>query len=263
MLLCLLILFVLLPLSASNIEWTWSAESNETNYFRYQLNGEDEDSWTVVDSQVTSVILPSETDNDTLFVQASNDGKVWSDSAVGQYTKKHEYRPLSLSIDVAPYSAGIFYFYNGHYIDNARTLMGTIYGISAGIELDWRVLPNLRFYPEVGYSYEMKIQTVIPKRQDMHYIKAGGGLDCLFSISEKTDVYLGLSGGAMAHINNNRMSIAPYFGSRFGLNYNLSSHIALGAFARVSASFLNTTEYLYNSVTLLIDPVSLTVSYVF
>ena len=263
LLLCLLLLCLLSSLSAHNVEWSWSDTDEKVNYYRYQLNGTQEGKWTVVDSTTTSVVLPIEKSENTLHVQSSYDGSLWSDTAIGQYTKEEYKSTLSLSLNLAPYSAGIFYFYNGHYIDNARTLMGTIYGLSTGIELDWRVLPSLRLYPEVGYSYEMKIQTVIPKRQDMHYIKAGGGVDFLFAISDKADLFLGAFGGAMAHINNNKMSIAPYFGSRFGLDYELSSHITLGAFARVSASFLNTTEYLYNSMTLLIDPVSLSLSYVF
>ncbi len=264
-LLCLLILFVLLPLSASNIEWTWSAESSETNYFRYQLNGEDENSWTVVDSQVTSVILPSETDNDTLFVQASNDGKVWSDSSIGTYKRDKERftNDFSLRLNATPYASALFYFYNGHNIDEARTLMGTVYGLSTSLEADWTINNRFRVYPEIGYSLVVKIQTVIPKETNVHYVKFGGGADVLCNVSPGTNLFAGLLGGGMFHINSNMANFTPYFGVRLGLEKNLGDNFSLGAFSRVTCAFLNADDPLYRSMTMLIDPASVVLTYIF
>ncbi len=142
--------------------------------------------------------------------------------------------------------------------------MGTIYGVSTGIELDWTPFSFLRIYPEFGYAYEMKIQTVIPKQQDMQYIKAGGGIDYLLSLSDKRDIYIGAFGGVMWHINNNKYNTSPYFGSRLGLDVSIIEHLTLGAFTRVTASFLTVEDdTLYSSMTLLVDPVSLTLSWDF
>ena len=246
------------------VSLSWNNRDDYT-YLRYQRDSEIEDNWTVIDGGEESIVLPYHEGLNTYYIQSSFDGVNWSESASSTYTyeKKSVEIPLSLRVNLAPYSAAVYYFYNGHYIDNAKTLMGTVYGTSESIELDWTPFSFLRIYPEAGYAYEMKIQTVIPKRQDMHYIKLGGGVDFLIPLTEKSDIYLGALGGAMWHVNNSKYSIAPYFGARLGLDVSVSSHLTLGSYMRVCASFLNTSEYLYNSVTLLIDPLSLSLSYVF
>ncbi len=264
----LLVLFlslcIVLSLShASTLRWSWAGADDKVQCYRWQLNSEEDGGWKVEDSSTTSIILDRVTSSDTLFVQASYDGSTWSESGTGTYIKESVSIPLSLRLNVTPYSSAVYYFYNGHYIDNARTLMGTIYGVSATLELDYTPLSFMRLYPEAGYSYEMKIQTVIPKKQDMHYVKIGGGVDFLLSVTQRTDIYLGFYGGAMWHINNSKYSTAPYFGSRLGLDVSLNEHFTLGAFTRVSASFLNTNDTLTNSVTLIIDSLTLSGAYVF
>ncbi len=207
-----------------------------------------------------------EKESDTFYLEASYDGINWSERSVTTYTHEKEPVdiPLSLRLNVAPYSSAVYYFYEGHYIDKARTLMGTIYGVSTSLELDWTPFSFLRLYPEFGYAYVMKIQTVIPKEQDMQYIKGGFGLDGIVKVSDRSDIYLGALGGVMAHINNKKYNIAPYFGARLGFETTLGNHITLGAFSRVTASFLTVEDdTLYSSVTLLVDPVCLTLSYNF
>ncbi len=248
-----------------DITLSWENEG-DYNYFRYQRDGEEEGRWTVTDGKTESAVLPYHKGLNTYYIQSSWDGLLWSDSAVTTYTYEKEpvVIPLSLRLNVAPYSSAVYYFYEGHYIDKARTLMGTIYGVSTLIEFDWTPFNFLRIYPEFGYAYEMKMQTVIPKKQDMQYIKLGGGFDGLVGVSERSDVYLGAFGGVMWHINNNKYNIAPYFGGRVGFETALGEHFTLGAFTRVTASFLKVEDdKLYSSVTLLIDPVSLTFAYNF
>jgi len=64
--------------------WYWATDDWNIKYFRYQLDGELEENWTVVDSNVYSVTFNS-LDGDvehTLFVQQSYNGKTWSESAL-------------------------------------------------------------------------------------------------------------------------------------------------------------------------------------
>ncbi len=244
---------------------TWDND-NGYNYFRYQRDGEEEGKWTVTDGKTESAVLPYHKGLNTYYIQSSWDGNTWSESGVDTYfyEKEKVNIPLTLRLNVAPYSSAVYYFYEGHYIDKARTLMGTIYGVSTSIELDWAPFSFLRLYPEFGYAYVMKIQTVIPKEQDMQYIKGGFGFDGLINVSDRSDIYLGALGGIMAHINNKKYNIAPYFGARLGFETTLGDHITLGAFARVTASFLTVEDdTLYSSVTLLVDPVCLTLSWSF
>ncbi len=248
-----------------SITLSWENEG-DYNYFRYQRDGEEEGKWAVTDGNTESAVLPYHKGLNTYYIQSSWDGVNWSESGVDTYF--HEWEkvniPLSIRLNVAPYSSAVYYFYEGHYIDKARTLMGTIYGVSTSLELDWTPFNFLRIYPEFGYSYEMKMQTVIPKKQDMHYMKSGFGFDGLINVSDKSDVYLGAFGGVMWHINNNRYNAAPYFGGRIGFETALGEHFTLGAFTRVTASILDVgDDKLYSSVTLLIDPLTLTLSYNF
>lgn len=81
----LLLTVLILLLSASSLcargslKWTWYSQDEKVSYYRYQLDTEEENNWTIVDSSVTTVTLPK-TELNTLYVQASYDGVIWSTS---------------------------------------------------------------------------------------------------------------------------------------------------------------------------------------
>ncbi len=81
-----LLAMVILPLSAKkamNVSWEWLLSDPEVTAYRYQLNGEDADGWTVVDGN-TSVYTATGLDpysDYTLYLQCSYDGINWSASA--------------------------------------------------------------------------------------------------------------------------------------------------------------------------------------
>ncbi len=267
MLLGLLILFVLLPTFATDIKWSWTTNDSRTSYYRYQLNGEDDSKWTVVGSTVTNVVLPAESGTNRLYLQASNNGVTWSSTAVGTYLKEKDNNPLSLRLNFSPYSGAVYFFFNGREIDGARTDMGTVYGLSVGLELDWNLFSSFRVYPELGYALAVKAHTTLPKEYNVHYIKAGAGCDYLVGISEKTDVYFGLLGGAVIDINNNEVNKPKgYFGIRAGFETKVTDNFYLGFMSRVTGSLYIANDYikdLYTSLTLLIDPASLSLRYEF
>lgn len=86
----LLILSVmLLSLSAvfaaqeMSVTWEWLLDDPEVNYYRYQLNGTDDDGWTVVSGD-TGLYVAEGLDpyqNYTLYLQRSYDGVNWSETA--------------------------------------------------------------------------------------------------------------------------------------------------------------------------------------
>ena len=87
----LLLLLVSVSLFAVelNMDWTWETNDEEVKFFRFQLNGEDESLWTVVDSSVTTY---SEngldgTKTNTFYLQQSYDGNNWSESATYESDK--------------------------------------------------------------------------------------------------------------------------------------------------------------------------------
>lgn len=81
-----LIALVISPIFAiqvMNVTWQWSLDDTEVTAYRYQLNGEEDDKWTVVDGSVgeySATSLDPYSDY-TLYLQASYDGSLWSESA--------------------------------------------------------------------------------------------------------------------------------------------------------------------------------------
>ena len=80
------ILLIALPLSAAksmNVTWSWLLNDPYVTSYRYQLDGESEDGWTVVDGTTSSYqatgLDPYK--DYTLYLQCTYDGKIWSDSA--------------------------------------------------------------------------------------------------------------------------------------------------------------------------------------
>ncbi len=66
------------------VTWEWLLEDPLVTTFRYQVDGEEEDNWTVVDSSVTSYTergLDGTVDH-TLYLQQSYDGVHFSESAI-------------------------------------------------------------------------------------------------------------------------------------------------------------------------------------
>ncbi len=83
--LAVLALFCLSGLFALNglVTWTWFENDPNVEYFRYQVDGEEEDKWTVVDWSVNEVtILLDITVLHELHLQQSYDGENWSESSV-------------------------------------------------------------------------------------------------------------------------------------------------------------------------------------
>ncbi len=97
-----LMLFAL-PLFAVNVSVTWDWVNNDTEvkYFRYQVDGEAADGWTVVSSDVTSYEAKG-LDGDssyTLYLQQSYDGIYWSASSAATSAPMNP--PVEESVAVA------------------------------------------------------------------------------------------------------------------------------------------------------------------
>lgn len=126
-----LLAMVVLPLSAKktmNVSWEWLLSDPDVTAYRYQLNGEAEDGWTVVDGK-TSVYTATGLDpysDYTLYLQCSYDGINWSESAsstayallkLEEETPVVETAPQEAVVEEAPVEAeetpveAVFYIY--------------------------------------------------------------------------------------------------------------------------------------------------------
>lgn len=81
----LLLAALVAPVFAAQVtvEWNWVKNDPAVQYFRYQLDGEADDAWTVVDADTTSYSVSGldATGSYTLYLQQSYDGVYWSESA--------------------------------------------------------------------------------------------------------------------------------------------------------------------------------------
>ena len=67
-----------------SIDWQWQINDPAVKYFRYQVDGDSPDGWTVVGSDVTSYLLEGADGSRsyTFFLQQSYDGIYWSESSI-------------------------------------------------------------------------------------------------------------------------------------------------------------------------------------
>lgn len=247
----------------TTLKWSWYSQDERISSYRWQLGGEEDGKWTVVDSSVTTLILASP-ESDVLYVQASYDGVNWSLSSSASHSEVKSGQSFSLRASLSPYSLALYRFYNGYGTSSSRTKTDSVYGLSSSFEFDWAPTSWLTLYPEIGYDLAVKKEAVIPGGKTVHYFKAGAGADFTFSISGKSSLLAGFFGGAMFHLSAEKLSLTPYFGARLGYGYAVSEHFSLGAMSRVSfALFTGQRDRLMNSMTVLIDPVSVTLAYRF
>ncbi len=255
----LILLFTSFPLFSSAVSWTWTTPDSAIRYYRYQLNGEKDDRWTVIDSTEGKAVIHSSGRN-VLHIQSSYDGNIWSESTVTAYTKP---LAISLRINSSPYTYTYCSFYNGHSIEGAKDTLRSAYGCSFSIEADFTIEDKVRLYTEAGYALSMKEETVIPGERDVHYVRLGGGLDLTLSITDRISMYLGYGAGALFHINNNKANVTAICSARLGMDYILTAHLTAGAFARVNLAYSDTKNRLTDSMTVLFTPLSVSLSYMF
>ena len=166
-------------------------------------------------------------------------------------------KKISIRLTASPYSIGIYDFFNGHNIPEARYLTITNYGLSADGEVGYQVNNNILIYLGAGYGYQMKKETIIPNAFKVSYFKAYVGLDLRFIRLGKFSSSLGVFAGGMMGINAGQYNISSILGGRIRFDYYLNSHLSLGLQTRFTASYLPANDPLYKSMTYLIDPLTL------
>ena len=79
----LLISVFALCASEADVTWVWFENDPNVQYYRYQIDGEDDDSWTIVDFLVNEVTVTLDVSvPHTLYLQQSYDGVSWSESSM-------------------------------------------------------------------------------------------------------------------------------------------------------------------------------------
>ena len=249
----LLFLFLSSSLFAYTVEWTWEGDSA---YYRYSL---DEANWTVTEDKEAYTEVENDREPSFLFVQSSNDKETWSKSSKGKYSLS----PITVRVNLSPYTSAIIDFYNAHSIEKARDLTGTVYGNSLSLDLCWDNNSSLRLYSKLGGSYVVLNTPVSARSRVVEYIKGGVGVDLYNKLYRETSFFFGLGGGVMLHINEKKMNITPYGETRLGFEWDINERVRAGVVSSVSVSHFENEDKRNNSLTLLFEPISATLSYRF
>ncbi len=229
--LCLLFLCLLSSLSAHNVEWTWNNTDDSVNYYRYQLNGEEDGKWTVVDGRATGVVLEEETVNDILYVQASYDGEKWSPSAKGIRGCTCSCTSLTWSWESG--DDAIMYYrwsFNG---GDWREVDGDVSSVTLNAKEGTNTFSLEASYDGVNWS-EAKSST---------YIQS----PCACSEKEKYEVSLLLSPYTLQKVTysgkRTPSSRTTSWGNMFGLGFTYSMTSEFGVSAGISSSWHRYNEF--------------------
>ena len=264
-------------LLADNVRWQWN--DIDAEFYRWQLGGESEDGWNVVQGNVhfadTLNLDPSSIHH--FYIQSSMDGNTWTSSTMETWggddsiaseqeiidvTGKQKKNRFGFRTSLSPYSLAIFDFYNGHDVEGAKFLTMTDYSTSFDAELFWEPPWPIQLHLDAGYVFALKSETILPKAIDVHYVRIGGGLDFLIS-NEKLSFAFGVLGGELMTFNADHWNPGSYLGGRLLLEFNLTENLLLGVQSKAAASYQKASEPLLSSITWMIDPVTLSFSYRF
>lgn len=157
-----------------------------------------------------------------------------------------------LELRITPYVFGMYDFYNGHNIANARDFTTTECGLSLGVGYKVMATKWLSVDIDSDYTLMVKDKSLIPDGKIVHYADAMAGLT-FHTPSESVDAYIGLLCGALYQHNVDLNTFSFAAGVKAGAVFPVSEHMAMGIEARALGSYLPDSDSLYNSITALID----------
>ena len=252
---------VFVPTDSTNYvaNWTWRHEG-EADSFSVRVNGGE---WKTSSADVFSAKTPVKVGKLNIFeIYATLNGVNSESEFFGILpVAKEESRDdhFSLRFTATPYSLAAFDFYNGHVIENATYMTKTKYGLSLDLDLGYIMSDVVRPYFGLGYSVERKDATIIPNAFNVYYAKGLCGLDINLMRKNGFTLSAGAFGGLMMHVNNNKFNISSILGARIDFSYAINDSISVSIGTKASASHLPAAEPLLNSITYLIDPLTLSV----
>ena len=242
------------------VSWSWKDESEEIQFHRYRIN---EGEWTIINapSTETGPIELAVGEQYRIEVQASFDGKTWSESSFSMLTtvkmdKRKPFISFELSSSIS-LSYALYDFYNGHNIKGAKYLTGTEAGFTGDVGLALSFGKRFRLGAAYSYVRERKKETVIPDAFIVQHHQAAVGFDILFPFSGRWRLYLGPDVRYSIDINGGYWSPSLFFGARAGIEYFLSDHFFIGIGSSVRVANNKAADPLYSSFTFQFDPVGI------
>ena len=245
-------------LFASSLMWTWKSPNEQVSSFCYRLDSSDD--WTVVDKDITSVVVPDFRFNTTysIDIACTYDGEIWSDivSRTFMLPKPKQY---VIRFGLSAASFGLYDFYNGHDIENAKYLTVTQPGIGICADVGYLKNNNLEF--NLGYKVFLlnKKETVLPDAFMVTNQIVKVGVNYHIPITESVAFKTGIDAGVMFSLNAQKYSIAPILGAGFGFDFTASDSFALSLSTGCSFAYNHSSDRLYRSMSYLLDGITFSI----
>jgi len=231
----LLFLCAAARVAAVPVECGWERDDERISRYRYQLNGEEDDGWTVVDGATTSISVDMGAGINTIYVQASYDGVKWSESGHATYVVAREAPADSMasdgaagtaagsgrgskryeaSIGLSPYALQRITYSDDIGYDNRTSRYGlgarlgiafnisNRFGIGAGLAYEWHGFEGFHDYSDIKLDARIRYTILGSGRKGPRLLlEVGGGAD--LAIRDDGDIGLyplvsyGIRGGMM------------------------------------------------------------------
>lgn len=225
--------------TCDSLLWRWTSNDSAVKYFRYQLDGDGRDGWTVVGSSIRETELPAHEGLNRLYVETSYDGETWSEATVGTYiyeAEKYRTRRWETTVSLLPYA----YQKISYTIPNTITERSSVYGGGAGVEIRYNFTPVL--------SIGSALTSEHYKYESFHVyhdfkLTATLGVEIIGSESSRNKIYMTLGGGMDFVVrDDNELGCYPLLSYGVKDTFNITDRIALGLSVALNHTFLNGTS---------------------
>lgn len=228
--------------SCAFLTWTWDNSDEKVLSFRYQLNGKDKEGWTYVERSVDKVELPAEDGINTLYVESTYDGEVWSETAEGTYyytSQPYKARKNEITLKIMPYTLQRITYRNDH------SPLSRLSGYSNGLGISYSYNFSSLFALVGDISSEYYSFSSFHTYRDFKAV-----VKTRFSLIESKDyrnkVYLSFGAGVDTVIrDDSKLGVYPLFVFGVGDSFMLSESFSLALSCDIASSFQDGTSVLH------------------
>lgn len=211
----LLFLCAAIPAFAVPVECGWESEDSGVSCYRYQLNGEEEGKWTVVDGSSTGATIDMGIGLNILYVQASYDGVSWSESGHAAFALPREGEARASEKGTGRYEAAMMLgpyalqhiIYSEDYGNRtSRYGLGAgigiafniskRFGIGTGLSCEWHGFGGFHDYGDIKMDISLRYALVSSEDKGQRLLlELGGGADLVIRDDGEIGFYPLLSYG--------------------------------------------------------------------
>ncbi len=201
--------------------------------------------------------IPSPVLNDEPAVKEETPASAVTDTAdeADTITKK-KIPKSSLRFTISPFPIGIYDFYNGHNIPNARYLTCAPFGFGVKADYGFYCTERLRLNLEYSYTVLFRYKHIIPNEEMVQYHKIIAGVEYALIKDNVFSLMANLNGGVLLGVIADKFDINSIIGTGISASWAITNALSMGITSSVSFSFSKHSDPLYNSMSYIVEPIS-------